>query len=124
MQKLNIFIVDDASSIRRSLRGMLSKLNNINIFGEADSVESAKIFLHKNKPDLTLLDLNLPDGSGYDVLSYIKNGEHNHTVIVLTNYSAEQYKIKAIESGADYFFDKSTEFEKIIKVINSLITSY
>lgn len=124
MQKLNIFIVDDASSIRRSLRGMLSKLNNINILGEADSVESAKIFLHKNKPDLTLLDLNLPDGSGYDVLSYIKNGGHNHTVIVLTNYSAEQYKIKAIENGADYFFDKSTEFEKIIDVINSLIASY
>jgi two-component system, NarL family, response regulator DevR len=124
MQKLNIFIVDDASSIRKSLRGMLGKLNNINIFGEADTVESAKNFLHKNKPDLTLLDLNLPDGNGYDVLSFIKNGEHSHTVIVLTNYSAEQYKIKAIENGADYFFDKSTEFEKIIDVINSLIASY
>jgi DNA-binding NarL/FixJ family response regulator len=117
MSKLKVCIVDDAASIRVSLRKMLSILDFIEITGEADSVKSAKILLSNNKPDLTLLDLNLPDGSGYDILKVIKESENPHKVIVLTNYSAESYKKKAIKEGADHFFDKSTEFEKVIDVI-------
>jgi DNA-binding NarL/FixJ family response regulator len=117
MSKLKVCIVDDAASIRVSLRKMLSILDYIEITGEADSVKSAKILLSNNEPDLTLLDLNLPDGSGYDILKVIKESKNPHKVIILTNYSAESYKKKALKEGADHFFDKSTEFEKVIDVI-------
>lgn len=117
MSKLKVCIVDDSASIRVSLRKMLSILDYIEIAGEADSVNSAMMLLSNNKPDLTLLDLNLPDGSGYEVLKVIKESKNPHKVIVLTNYSAENYKKKALKEGADHFFDKSTEFEKVIDVI-------
>lgn len=120
MHKKKIFIVDDAASIRKNLKRLLSGLNNIEIIGEAGSIASAKSFLTNNKPDLTLLDLNLTDGSGYEILSFIKNSNNPHKVIILTNYSAKQYKQKSIKIGADYFFDKSTEFEKVIDLIKSL----
>lgn len=120
MPPLKIFIVDDAVSIRASLIKMLSNLDYIEIIAEADSIKTAKDFLTTLKPDLTLLDLNLPDGSGYDILNLIKKSSDPHTVIILTNYSAENYKIKALNEGADYFFDKSTEFEKVIEVISRL----
>lgn len=120
MNKLRVCIIDDAASIRVSLKKMLSILDHIEILGEADSVESAKILFSNHKPDLTLLDLNLPDGSGYDILKLIKESKNPHKVIVLTNYSADSYKKKAIREGADYFFDKSTEFEKVVDVIIKL----
>lgn len=120
MPPLKIFIVDDAVSIRASLIKMLSNLDYIEIIAEADSIKTAKDLLTTLRPDLTLLDLNLPDGSGYDILNLIKKSNHSHTVIILTNYSAENYKKKALNEGADYFFDKSTEFEKVIEVISRL----
>lgn len=120
MSSLKIFIVDDASSIRSSLIKMLNNLEYVEIIAEADSIAAAKNLLAFIKPDLTLLDLNLPDGNGYEILQLIKQSNEAHTVIVLTNYSAESYKIKAINEGADYFFDKSTEFEKVIDIISHL----
>lgn len=123
MAKLKVCIVDDAASIRVSLKKMLSSLDYIEIAGEADSVSSAVILLSKHNPDLTLLDLNLPDGSGYDILKLIKQSENPHKVIVLTNYSAENYKKRALKEGADHFFDKSTEFEKVVDVIVQLTVS-
>lgn len=120
MREIKIFIVDDAENIRKSLKKMLSGFNFVKIIGEADSVGSAIDFLSHNKPDITLLDLNLPDGNGLEILKVIKNGKNPHKVIVLTNQSIEQYKVKSLNSGADYFFDKSTEFEKVIEIINSL----
>lgn len=120
MRTLKVFIVDDAENIRSSLKRMLSGLKHLSIIGEAESVKSSEEFLKKNSPDVTLLDLNLADGSGFEILNFIKSSNNPHIVIILSNYSAEQYKIKAREYGADYFFDKSTEFENILDVMNRL----
>ncbi len=120
MSTLKVFIVEDASTIRSILIKMLTNLEYIEIIGQADSISAAKDLLVSMKPDLTLLDLNLPDGSGYEILNIIKKSSEPHTVIVLTNYSAESYRVKALKEGADYFFDKSTEFEKVINVIGHL----
>lgn len=120
MNKLKVCIIDDAASVRVSVKKMLAILGFIEILGEADSVSSAKILLSDKNPDVTLLDLGLPDGSGYDILQEIKESEKPHKVIILTNYSAESYKKKALSEGADYFFDKSTEFEKVVDVITKL----
>lgn len=120
MPRLKIFIVDDALSIRDSLKKLLSKLNFINIIGEAGSIAEAKKNLSQVKPDITILDLNLPDGSGIELLKEIKTGPNSHTVIMLTNYSAEQYRKKSIENGADYFLDKSTEFENVKEILDLL----
>lgn len=120
MPDLKIFICEDSEGIRDSLKKLLAPVKSIQIIGVADRVESAANFLSKNKPDISIVDLNLPDGSGYDILDLIKNSPDPHTVIILTNHSADFYRKKAIEKGADYFFDKSTEFEKIIDVIDLL----
>ncbi|MCJ7553212.1 MAG: response regulator transcription factor [Ignavibacteriaceae bacterium] len=120
MKKLKVLIVDDSISIRISLKMMLSKMKHINIIGEADSVGQAIELLKTVKPDITILDLNLNDGSGYEVLKEIKSNTNPHTVIVFTNYSSEQFKSKAFEKGADYFFEKLKEFDKVIDLLNNL----
>ncbi|MFO7526987.1 MAG: response regulator transcription factor [Ignavibacteriaceae bacterium] len=121
MPGLKVFIVDDALSIRDSLKKLISKLSLIEIMSEAGSIAEARNKLNQICPDITILDLNLPDGSGIELLKEIKSGPNPHTVIMLTNYSAEQYRKKSIECGADYFLDKSTEFEHVKNILDSLI---
>lgn len=121
MQKLKVFLVDDSISIRISLRKLLSRIEQVEIIGEAESITRAKELLESIRPDITILDLSLNDGNGYEVLNEIKNGRHPHKVIIFTNYSEVQFKEKAFKNNADYFFDKLTEFEKVIEVIEDTI---
>jgi DNA-binding NarL/FixJ family response regulator len=58
----------------------------------------------------------MPDGSGIDVLQNIKQGEAAPIVIILTNYPFPGYRQKCMQAGADFFLDKSTEFDQIPKL--------
>jgi DNA-binding NarL/FixJ family response regulator len=67
-----------------------------------------------------ILDIRMPGGSGIDVLENIKKTNAAPVVIVLTNYPYPQYRKKCMALGAEYFFDKTTEFEKVTEVIENL----
>jgi len=76
------------------------------------------------KPDAVVLDIRMPKGSGIDVLKYIQNGvQPKPLVIVLTNYPYPHYRKKCLALGADYFIDKSVDFEKVIDVLEALVNS-
>jgi len=68
-----------------------------------------------------ILDIRMPGGSGIDVLEDIKKINAAPIVIILTNYPYPQYRKKCMAAGADYFFDKSSEFEKVTEVLKKLI---
>jgi DNA-binding response OmpR family regulator len=67
-----------------------------------------------------ILDIRMPGGSGMDVLQAIKREKQAPMVIMLTNYPYPQYRKKCLGLGADYFFDKSTEFEKVTELFKQL----
>jgi DNA-binding NarL/FixJ family response regulator len=118
---MNIFIVDDSTVVRDRLKVMLSEIEEVKIFGEAENVEGALGMLNKVSPDLIVLDIRLKEGNGFDLLKVIKQSHPDLKVIMLTNYPYHQYRERALEMGADHFFDKSVDFEKVIKVIKELL---
>jgi len=65
----------------------------------------------------------LRGGSGIDVLQDIKQGHAAPIVMILTNFPYPQYRKKCADAGADFFFDKSTEFDKVPEVLKKLIDS-
>jgi len=67
------------------------------------------------------LDLQMPGGRGMDVLKTIKREQPSSTVIVLTNHGYPQYSKKCLQNGARFFFDKSTEFQKVAVVLSELV---
>src|SRR2546423_15276142 len=71
------------------------------------------------KPDFVVLDISLPGGNGMQVLERIKTSNPALRVIMLTNFAFEQYRRRCAELGADYFFDKSNEFDKVLEVLRS-----
>ncbi len=117
---VNIFIVDDSEIVRDRLTSLLSEVPSVNIVGYADNPLAATEGIIKTKPDIVILDIFLTGGSGIHVLKQIRSKKITSKVIMLTNYAQEEYRKKCFEEGADFFFDKSIEFHKIVEVIHRL----
>jgi DNA-binding NarL/FixJ family response regulator len=118
---MKVFIADDSTIIRERLKNMLLEVPDVRIAGEARAADEAIRSIKKSKPDAVILDLRMPGGNGIDVLNGVKTGNTAPVIIILTNYPYPQYRKKCMEAGADYFFDKSTDFEKILEVLKKLI---
>jgi DNA-binding NarL/FixJ family response regulator len=111
--KLKVFIADDSLIVREHLVTMLEELAGIEIVGQAENVAEAISAIRILKPDAVILDIRMPGGSGIDVLQNIKQDDSAVLVIVLTNYPYPVYRQKCLQAGADFFLDKSTEFDQI-----------
>lgn len=112
-----VFVVDDSPVVRERLVAMISELPNIEIVGEADIAFEAIHSIRKLRPSIVVLDISMPGGSGMYVLETIKKERPGPMVIMLTNFAHEHYRQRCIELGADYFFDKSTEFERVTEIL-------
>ena len=100
---------------------MLSEIEGVEIIGVAqDGIEATDRILEL-KPDVLILDIRMPLRSGIDVLRDIKKSAPTTKIIILTNYPYPQYRKRCMEEGAEFFFDKSTEFEKVPEVIRKLL---
>jgi len=121
---MKVFIVDDSSVVRERLVAMLSEHPEIEIVGQAADAFSALEAIPHLKPDVVILDIYMPgSAAGMYVLEKIGSGRNAPIVIMLTNYSYDQYRKRCLDAGAAFFFDKSTEFEKVPEVLMALLSS-
>jgi two-component system chemotaxis response regulator CheY len=118
---MKVFIADDSVQIRERLMEMLSEFPEIEIMGEAEGVPEAIRDIWKLNPDVVILDIRMSGGNGMKVLKEVKKNRPHPVVIMLTNHPYPQYRKKCMDLGADHFFDKATEFEKVTEVLGQLI---
>jgi DNA-binding NarL/FixJ family response regulator len=118
--KIKVLITDDSHVVRERLVTMLDELAGIEIVGQAENAAEAVSAIRKLQPDAVILDIRMPDGSGIDVLRNIKQDEAPPLVIILTNYPYPGYRQKCLQAGADFFLDKSTEFDQIPELFEQL----
>ncbi|MGH7455365.1 MAG: response regulator [bacterium] len=117
MKSIQVAIADDSAVIRERLMQKLSQLEGIQMAWQAQNASEAIAAFQQLRPEVAILDIQMPDESGIDVLAHIKKESPQTTVIMLTNYPLPPFRKRCLEAGADYFFDKSTEFEKVIEVL-------
>ncbi|MDY6934810.1 MAG: response regulator [Spirochaetota bacterium] len=113
-----VVIVEDSLLILAKIVEMLSYIKEVEISGVSGIPFDAIEKINKQKPDFVILDIKLQGGSGIDVLKKIKISCPNTKVIILTNYAYPLYKLRCIDLGADYFFDKSKDFDKIYELLS------
>lgn len=116
----SILIVDDSRLIAERLSTMLEMAKNVGPIRHADDYSSALRHLAEEPPDIVLLDVNLPGKSGIALLQYIKSIYSTMIVIIITNQAEDYYRRICLKMGADYFIDKSREFEQIPIIISVL----
>jgi DNA-binding NarL/FixJ family response regulator len=117
----SILIVDDSLIITERLQMMLMGLKNIGAIASAGGYPLAVQLLMDVRFDIVSLDINLPGKSGIELLRHIKAAYPQIVVIMLTNQSSDYYRTICKRLGADYFMDKSTEFDNVPSIIYSLL---
>lgn len=115
---MNIMIVDDSRLARKELCGLLVEHPHCTIIGEAADVQSALALINELQPELLLLDINLPDGSGFDLLEQC---DYTPKVIFTTAY--EQHALRAFEVNAlDYLLKPITQ-ERLTTALEKIAQS-
>ena len=118
---MKVFIADDSQILRERLKTMLSDFPEVEISGQAQDTPEAIRSIKELKPDVVILDIRMPGGSGIEVLQSIKKDRPEIKVIVFTNYPYPQYRKKCMDLGADFFFAKATESDQIPVAVSELI---
>lgn len=115
-----VLIADDSTVYRTGLVDAMTDLDGIDGVIEAGDVPAALEALQRARPDVLLLDVEMPGGDSLQVLEKAKNGGSDIPVIVLTAFPYPQYRRQFLAAGADYFFDKAADFERMIKILQDL----
>lgn len=118
---MRLVIADDSEILRTRVVEMLKEIKGISVVGVAkDSREAVKRVEILN-PDVVILDIRMPGGDGISAIERMKRARKKQlTIIVFTNYPYLQYRKKCMDAGADFFFYKALEFEKLIALIRDL----
>jgi DNA-binding response OmpR family regulator len=108
-----VLVVDDSAAIRARLAAMLSEVPGVEVF-EAHDADEALEMARRRRPNLILLDLHMPGKNGLAVLPELKAVSPPPVVIVLTSHPTEHHRRLCAWHGADFFFDKSADFAKLV----------
>ena len=119
---LRVYLVEDAVAFRERLADYLAEPGRIEMVGFADSEDEAIQFLRSEHPDVVIVDLHLKSGNGIGVISAVRATwqEPPPTIVVLTNYAFPEFELACRSRGANYFFDKSTQFGAVKTLLESL----
>ena len=105
---VKILLVDDHSMVREGLKQLIEFEHDFIVIGEAANGEQALEKIEKLKPDIVMLDINMPKMNGIDTLKIIKQSKYNTKVILLTIHNEVEYLIKAIEIGCEGYLLKDS----------------
>lgn len=118
---MKILLADDSQLILDRLQDMLSDFKEAEIVAALknglDSLERIKSL----NPDLIIIDINMPKLNGLQVLEATKKENHKAIFIILTFYASKYFREKAMTLGADYFFSKVDDFEKVSTIVQDLL---
>ena len=112
-----ILIIEDEPNIRELILYNL-KTNGYDGISAEDGIMGITM-VHKEKPDLILLDIMLPGKSGYDICKELREEGNNTPIIMITAKTEEVDKVMGLEYGADDYISKPVEVDKLIKAIET-----
>jgi DNA-binding NarL/FixJ family response regulator len=116
--------VEDSPIIRDRLTESISTSGRIEIIGHADTEQQAIESLRQLDCDAVVLDLRLREGNGFNVLKALRVAAGVRvTIIVFTNYSLPQFRTRSLALGADYFFDKGHESDRVREVLEEMASA-
>ncbi len=118
---MRVLVADDSDLLVERLLAALSRVQNVEIVGRAANAGEASEAIRRLNPEVVILDLCMPGGSGLDVLKDLQRDQMRPLVIVLTGYGESQYRKRCMELGATFFFAKTTEFEKVAEVLREMV---
>lgn len=119
---LSVFLVEDSPVVQTCIEGMLEDIG-CRLAGVANGEPEALAGIAATIPDVVVLDLYIDNGSGFSVLKQVKARYPHICVLVLTNLNGQAMVERCREYGADDFFDKTSDFDRLEQALLSRASS-
>jgi two-component system response regulator DevR len=116
-RRIRILLVDDHEVVRMGLRTLLEKREEFSVVGEAGDVAEAISTARRTEPDVIVMDIRLPDGSGVEACRDIRNERPDTHVIMLTSYADDEAVYGSIMAGASGYLLKQTRGQDLAGAI-------
>ena len=115
-----ILICDDHEVVREGLRGLIGRQADMTVVGEAGTVAEAVDAAARHKPDVVIMDIRLPDGSGVEACRAIREARPETKVIMLTSYADDDAVFASIIAGASGYLLKQTRGQAVVDAITAV----
>ena len=122
ISQIRILAVDDHPMVRQGIAGLVGIQTDMILVGEASNGRDAIQQFRTHHPDITLMDLQMPEMSGIDSLIAIRNEFPNAKVIVLTTYAGDTQILRALKAGAQAYLLKNTLHKELLETIRAVHT--
>jgi DNA-binding NarL/FixJ family response regulator len=119
---MKVLIVDDHSVVRHGLQSAIES-HGYQVVAVAGSIKQAQAFMAQTNPDAIIVDINLPDGSGFDLVSWSRRISPTIAIVVLTFNDGAEYVRAAKSAGADAFIVKSAPLSDVLAALDFAISS-
>ncbi|AOY78461.1 hypothetical protein BJL90_19020 [Clostridium formicaceticum] len=119
-REVKLLLVDDHAIVRLGMKSLIDQTPGLTVCGEAESLMEAYRQVQKLKPDIVLLDINMPDGDGSVACREIKKIKSKVKVIILTAFADDSIMIETTRAGADGYLLKNIDSKTIIKAIQDV----
>jgi DNA-binding NarL/FixJ family response regulator len=117
---LRVLLVDDHEVVRKGLRALLESHDDIDVVGEVGTAAEAVRQVGFNAPDVVVMDVRLPDGSGVETTRRIRARFPDVSVLILSSYADEEALLSAIEAGASGYLLKRVDTDAIVDAVRAV----
>ena len=118
--KYNILIVEDHELTRFGLKTTFENVNFVENIYEADSAETAIQIFNKEKIDIIIMDLGLPNMNGIEATKQIRSSNKDVKIIILTSHNDEKEVLNSLKAGANAYCSKEINPQRLVEVVNSV----
>jgi len=118
--KIRILLADDHHIVRAGIRQLLESAKDIQVIAEAGDGEEAQALIQKHKPDVAVLDIQMPKASGIEVTRWVRSHLPEVGVLILTAYDDEPYVMAVLQAGANGYVLKTAKTEELIQAVRDV----
>lgn len=120
---VTVLLVDDHALIREGLRRAFEQTDDLEVVGEASSVDEASAMVRATTPDVAVVDVNLGDGNGIDLVRRLRSEYPRMGLVVCTMYEGDEHMLGALEAGASGFVLKSAPADEVVSAARQAAVS-
>lgn len=117
---INVVLADDHVLVRDGIKALLEDQTGITVIDEASNGKEALEVISKNKPDVLIVDIRMPEMNGIEVVAEITKNNIDVKTLVLSMHDSEEYVVKSIQAGADGYLLKGASKEEFLKAVNKV----
>src|SRR3970040_2080860 len=118
--KIRVLLADDHHIVRAGIRQLIESAGDLQVIAEAGDGEEAQALIEKHRPDVAVLDIQMPKASGIEVTRWVRAHLPEVGVLILTAYNDDPYVMAVLQAGANGYVLKTSQAEELIQAVRDV----